>query len=85
MSEPLASRPVVPRTRSNIRVSREHLLRMRELAAQFDCLAVSGFDPDLKPRPSAAALVRAITRGDLVLSRPSQDPAALADSQTERR
>ena len=54
-------------------------------AKGFDCLAVSGFDPDLKPRPSAAALVRAIARGDLVLSRPSQDPAALADSQTERR
>ena len=34
-----ASRLVASRTRSNIRVSRERLLRMRELAAQFDCLA----------------------------------------------
>ncbi len=57
------------KARSNIRVSRVHLLQIRELAAQFDCLSYTSLDPDLQPRPSAAALVRAIAEGELDLKR----------------
>ncbi len=57
------------KTRSNIRVSREHLLRIRELAGEFGCLSFTSLDPDLEPRPSAAALVRAIAEGELELKR----------------
>ncbi len=61
--------PRAKKARSNIRVSREHLLRIRELAAEFGCLSFTSLDPDLEPRPSAAALVRAIAEGELELKR----------------
>ena len=70
------SSPPPKKTRSNIRVSREHLLRIRELAQEFGCLSYTSLDPDLQPRPSAAALVRAIADGELELKRvrPSATP-----------
>ena len=76
MSQSLASTPP-KKTRSNIRVSREHLLRIRELAQEFGCLSYTSLDPDLLPRPSAAALVRAIADGELELKRvrPPATPA----------
>lgn len=56
-------------TRSNIRVSRAHLLRMRELAAELGCVVPSSFHPEMGPLPSAAALVRAIAEGEIKLRR----------------
>ena len=41
------SSPPRKRGRSNIRVSREHLLRMRELAAEFGCVSFTSLDPDI--------------------------------------
>ena len=63
------------RRRSNIRVSREHLLRIRELAAEFGCVVPNSFHPEMGPLPSAAALVRAIAEGEIALRRvkPSTD------------
>ncbi len=68
MAQPSAS-PSPSKARSNIRVSRAHLLRIRELAQEFGCLSYTSLDPDLLPRPSAAALVRAIADGELELKR----------------
>ncbi len=56
-------------TRSNIRVSREHLLRMRELATEMGCVVPSSFHTEMGPLPSAAALVRAIADGEIELRR----------------
>ena len=60
-----------------LRASREHLLRIRELAQEFGCLSYTSLDPGLLPRPSAAALVRAIADGELELKRvrPPATPA----------
>ena len=68
VTQHLAS-PPPKKARSNIRFSREHLLRIRELAQEFVYLSYTSLDPDLQPRPSAAALVRAIAGGELELKR----------------
>ncbi len=46
-------------------------LRMCKLAAEFGYVSFTSLDPNLKPRPSAAAIVRGIADGKLVLSRPA--------------
>ncbi len=76
MSQYTASSRPPKKARSNIRVSRAHLLRIRELAQEFGCLSFTSLDPDLEPRPSAAALVRAIAEGELELRR-VRPPASL--------
>ena len=66
------------RTRSNIRVSRAHLLRMRELATEMGCVVPNSFHLEMGPLPSAAALVRAIADGEIELRRvhPASPPTS---------
>ena len=69
MSARLLFRTVSPRTRGRVRGHRGRPVRRRERAVPLGCRVVSGFNPDLNPRPSAAA-VRGIARPPRVAPRP---------------